>query len=85
MSEEENKEIEDKSAADEIQRLKFLETENNTIRQQLNQQVKKNQENEQVFLRVSGLLNELLALSHRTTYVATMVRDIVDNRNATTS
>ena len=78
MSEEE---IQDKNTADEIQRLKFLETENGTIRNQLNQALQKNQNNEQIFLRISAFLDEILRTTARTTYLATMAKDIVDNRS----
>jgi hypothetical protein len=82
MSTEENqKEIEDKTAADEIQRLKMLETQNDSIKKALESQLQKNQNNEQIFIRLSALLGELVALSNRTTYVATMVKDIIDGRN----
>ena len=82
---EEDKTIEDKSVADEIQRLKFLETENGTIRQQLNQALQKSQNSEQIFIRISAFLDEILKTTARTTYLATMAKDIVDNRNATSS
>jgi hypothetical protein len=84
MSTEENqKEIEDKTAQDEIQRLKMLETQNDSIKKALETQLQKNQNNEQIFIRLSALLGELVALSNRTTYVATMVKDIIDGRNQT--
>jgi hypothetical protein len=82
MSTEENqKEIEDKTAQDEIARLKMLETQNDSIKKALESQLQKNQNNEQIFIRLSALLGELVALSNRTTYVATMVKDIIDGRN----
>jgi hypothetical protein len=81
MSEEQQKEIEDKTAQDEIARLKMLETQNDSIKKALESQLQKNQNNEQIFIRLSALLGELVALSNRTTYVATMVKDIIDGRN----
>jgi hypothetical protein len=81
MSEDDQKEIEDKTAQDEIQRLKMLETQNDSIKKALETQLQKNQNNEQIFIRLSALLGELVALSNRTTYVATMVKDIIDGRN----
>jgi hypothetical protein len=84
MSTEENqKEIEDKTAQDEIARLKMLETQNDSIKKALETQLQKNQNNEQIFIRLSALLGELVTLSNRTTYVATMVKDIIDGRNQT--
>jgi hypothetical protein len=81
MSTDEQKEIEDKTAQDEIARLKMLETQNDSIKKALESQLQKNQNNEQIFIRLSALLGELVALSNRTTYVATMVKDIIDGRN----
>ena len=85
MSEEAQKEIDDKTTEDEIQRLKMLEVQNNTIQQQLSQALQKNQINDQVFQRISAFLDEILKTTARTTYLATMAKDIVDNRNATSS
>ena len=85
MSEEAQKEIEDKTTEDEIQRLKMLEVQNNTIQQQLSQALQKNQINDQIFQRISAFLDEILKTTARTTYLATMAKDIVDNRNATSS
>jgi uncharacterized protein YigA (DUF484 family) len=67
MSEDDQKEI--------------LETQNDSIKKALETQLQKNQNNEQIFIRLSALLGELVALSNRTTYVATMVKDIIDGRN----
>jgi hypothetical protein len=80
-TDEQQKEIEDKTAQDEIARLKMLETQNDSIKKALESQLQKNQNNEQIFIRLSALLGELVALSNRTTYVATMVKDIIDGRN----
>ena len=85
MSEEAQKEIDDKTTEDEIQRLKMLEVQNNTIQQQLSQALQKNQINDQIFQRISAFLDEILKTTARTTYLATMAKDIVDNRNASPS
>lgn len=81
MSDEET----NKEAENEIVRLKDLENQNNAMKQQLQVAMQKNQANEQVFMRISAFLGEILALNARTTYVATMIKDIVDNRNASPS
>ena len=82
MSEEAQKEIDDKTTEDEIQRLKMLEVQNNTIQQQLSQALQKNQINDQIFQRISAFLDEILKTTARTTYLATMAKDIVDNRSS---
>jgi hypothetical protein len=82
-TDEQQKEIQDKTAEDEIARLKMLETQNDSIKKALESQLQKNQNSEQIFIRLSALLGELVALSNRTTYVATMVKDIIDGRNQT--
>ena len=80
-SEEQIKELNDNATADEIERLKALEAQAGGIKKALDLQIQRNQQSEQIFIKVSALMNELLALNARTTYVATMIKDIVDNRN----
>lgn len=70
-----------KEAESEIVRLKDLENQNNNIKQQLQIAMQKNQNYEQTFNRISGLLGELLAHNARTTYLATMINDIIASRN----
>lgn len=75
-------ETENKAAADnEMDRLKALETANGGIKKALDAQMQKNQQNEQTFIRLSAMLGELLAVNARTTYIATMIKDIIDGRN----
>lgn len=77
-TDEQQKEIEDKSAADEIARLKMHD---DSIKKALDTQLQRNQQNELVFNKMSALLGELLTVNARTTYIATMLKDIVDSRN----
>lgn len=70
---------------DEIQRLKDLETQNNNMQKNLRDQMAKNQINEQLLKRTSEFLDEILKLSTRNTYLATMIKDIIDNSNTTTA
>lgn len=68
---------------DEIQRLKDLETQNNNMQKNLRDQMAKNQQNEQIFLRTSAFLEEINKAAARITYMTTMIKDIIDNRNLT--
>jgi hypothetical protein len=80
-SDEQQKELEDNATANEIERLKSLETANEGIKKALDAQIQKNQINDQIFMRISAFLDEILKTTARTTYLATMAKDIVDNRN----
>ena len=77
----EQKELEDNATANEIERLKSLETANEGIKKALDAQIQKNQINDQIFMRISAFLDEILKTTARTTYLATMAKDIVDGRN----
>ena len=77
----EQKELEDNATANEIERLKSLETANEGIKKAFDSQLQKNQQNEQIFVRLSAFLDEILKSTARTTYLATMAKDIIDGRN----
>ena len=77
----EQKELEDNATANEIERLKSLETTNEGIKKALDAQIQKNQINDQIFMRISAFLDEILKTTARTTYLVTMVKDIIDGRN----
>lgn len=77
---EDKKEIE-MSADSEMDRLKALETANGGIKKAFDSQLQKNQQNEQIFVRLSAFLDEILKSTARTTYLATMAKDIIDGRN----
>lgn len=77
----EQKELEDNATANEIERLKSLETANEGIKKALDAQIQKNQINDQIFQRISAFLDEILKTTARTTYLVTMAKDIVDGRN----
>ena len=80
-SDEQQKELEDNATANEIERLKSLETANDGIKKALDAQIQKNQINDQIFQRISAFLDEILKTTARTTYLATMAKDIIDGRN----
>ena len=77
----EQKELEDNATANEIERLKSLETANEGIKKALDAQIQKNQINDQIFMRISAFLDEILKTTARTTYLVTMAKDIIDGRN----
>ena len=77
----EQKELEDNATANEIERLKSLETANEGIKKALDAQIQKNQINDQIFQRISAFLDEILKTTARTTYLVTMAKDIIDGRN----
>ena len=81
----EDKEIEETTANNEMDRLKNLEAQNNSMKEALQVQMQKNQAYEQIFARMSAFLGEILATTARTTYVATIIKDILDNRNSMSS
>ena len=77
----EQKELEDNATANEIERLKSLETANEGIKKAMDAQIQKNQINDQIFQRISAFLDEILKTTARTTYLVTMAKDIIDGRN----
>ena len=80
-SDEQQKELEDNATANEIERLKSLETANEGIKKAMDAQIQKNQINDQIFQRISAFLDEILKTTARTTYLVTMAKDIIDGRN----
>lgn len=85
MSDKEEEGQIENTIQDEVQRLKDMETQNNDIQRILNAQMDKNQNYEQIFLKISALLGEVLKSTAQTTYIITMAKDIIDNRNITSS
>lgn len=75
------KEIIDKTATDEVERLKNIESQNNIIKQSLDGYTARLQHYDQIFARISAFLDEVLKANARTTYLVTMAKDIIDSRN----
>jgi hypothetical protein len=79
MSDNEKKEI-DISTDNEMDRLKDMKDDGAT-NDALKAQMAKVQNYEAILVRISAFLDEILKTNHRSTYMITMAKDIIDNRN----